>query len=114
LTSLALDRVSSHDFVQTVCELLGAQVLGQVDERGELVAVHAEPSAERAVAELAREAGALAGSSSATTEQMQQEGSELVERWFVPVRAGNSRLGYLFAAFSAPQGSVALQSLEQS
>ncbi|WP_131104572.1 helix-turn-helix domain-containing protein [Ornithinimicrobium sufpigmenti] len=114
LTSLALDRASAHDFVAAVCELLGADVLGQVNEQGDVVAVHALPSAQFVVPELTQEAGALASGSGTSTERLSQQDSVLRERWFVPVRAGNSRLGYLFAAFSEAQTAVVVQNLEQS
>lgn len=114
LTALALDRVPAAEFVQAVRELLGAQVLGHVNERGELLAVHAEPSAQFVVPELARQAAALATGSTATTERLSEEDSALPERWCVPVHAGSTRLGCIFAAFAEPQSPVVVQNLERS
>lgn len=115
LTSLALDRVSHQDFVRIVAGLLGAAVIYLTDEFGTVLARYAPRVAEKMLTALNVAAAEAAARMPTQTELLPvHDGDPRTERWLVPVRAGTSRLGYLYAVFSEPQSQIMVQSLEQS
>lgn len=115
LTSLVLNRVPHQDFVRIVAGLLGAAVIYLTDESGTVLARYAPRVAEKMLTALNVAVAEAAARMPTQTELLPaHEGDPRTERWLVPIRAGTSRLGYLYAVFSEPQSQIIVQSLEES